>query len=150
MNRKAILDGNTRQYISVNDVDMLTIIEKLLPYYKSFNRLVNDALQYGLPMLLKSKNDNQVRPEEEQRPQQIEVLTVSDEQMDEIVKLLQEIVMNTTISKSVVCSLFNAKSMELKAKPIPAEKFDSGAMRDTPTYLTKYEVEMLNALDGND
>lgn len=57
--------------------------------------------------------------------------------------------MNTTISKSIVCSLFNAKSAELKDKPIPVEKFDSGAMRDTPTCLTKYEVEMLNAMDDN-
>ena len=128
---------------------MLEMIEKLLPYYKSFNRLVNDALQYGLPLLLDSNQDNTVRLEEEQRPQPIEVKTVSDESMVEMVKLLQEIVMNTTISKSIVCSLFNAKSAELKDKPIPAEKFDSGAMRDTPTCLIKYEVDMLNAMDDD-
>lgn len=149
MNRNAILSGNTRQYISITDCDMLEIIEKLLPNYKSFNRLVNDALQYGLPMLLESKLGDQVRLEEEQRPQAIEVKTVSDERIAEMVKLLQEIVMNTTISKSIVCSLFNAKSAELKGKPIPAEKFDSGAMRDTPTCLTKYEVDMLNAMDDD-
>lgn len=73
MNRNAILSGNTRQYISITDCYMLEIIEKLLPYYKSFNRLVNDALQYGLPMLLESKLNNPVRVEEEQRPQVIEV-----------------------------------------------------------------------------
>ena len=149
MNRNAILSGNTRQYISVTDCDMLEIIEKLLPYYKSFNRLLNNALQYGLPMLLESKLGDQVRLEEEQRPQQIEVKTVSDDRIVEMVKLLQEIVMNTTISKSIVCSLFNAKSVELKDKPIPVEKFDSGAMRDTPTCLTKYEVDMLNAMDDD-
>ncbi len=148
MNRNAILSGNTRQYISVTDCDMLEIIEKLLPYYKSFNRLVNDALQYGLPLLLESKQDNTVRLEE-QRPQVIEVKTISDERIAEMVRLLQEIVMNTTISKSILCSLFNAKSSELKDKPIPVEKFDSGAMRDTPTCLTKYEVDMLNAIDDD-
>lgn len=149
MNRNAILSGNTRQYISVTDCDMLEIIEKLLPYYKSFNRLVNDALQYGLPMLLESKLGDHVRLEEEQRPQQIEVKTVPDERIAEMVTLLQEIVMNTTISKAVVCSLFNAKSTELKGKPLPIEKFDNGAMRDTPTCLTKYEVDMLNAMDDD-
>lgn len=148
MNRNAILSGNTRQYISVTDCDMLEIIEKLLPYYKSFNRLINDALQYGLPLLLESKQDNTVRLEE-QRPQVIEVKTISDERIAEMVRLLQEIVMNTTISKSILCSLFNAKSSELKDKPIPVEKFDSGAMRDTPTCLTKYEVDMLNAIDDD-
>lgn len=86
---------------------------------------------------------------EEQRPQVIEVKTISDERIAEMVRLLQEIVMNTTISKSILCSLFNAKSSELKDKPIPVEKFDSGAMRDTPTCLTKYEVDMLNAIDDD-
>lgn len=147
MNRNGILSGNTRQYISITDCDLLEIIDKLLPYYKSFNRLVNDALQYGLPMLLESKLDNPVRLEEEQRPQAIEVKTVHDESIAEMVKLLQEIVMNTTLSRWTTCSLFNAKSAELKGKPLSAEKFDSGAMRDTPTCLTKYEVDMLNAMD---
>lgn len=150
MNRNSILSGNTRQYISVNDVDMLAMIEKLLPYYKSFNQLANDALQYGLPMLLESKRNKAVRLDEEQRPQAIEVKTVPDERIAEMVTLLQEIVMNTTISKAVVCSLFNAKSAELKGRPLSAEKFDSGAMRDTPTCLAKYEVDMLNEMDGDD
>ena len=65
-------------------------------------------------------------------------------------RLLQEIIMNTTISKSLVCSLFNAKSAELKGKPPSAIKFDSGAMRDTPTYMTKYEIDRLNEMDEED
>ena len=89
MNRNGILSGNTRQYISITYCERLEIIEKLLPYYKSFNRLVNDALQYGLPMLLESKLDNTVRLAEEQRPQVIEVKTVPDESIAEMVKLLQ-------------------------------------------------------------
>ena len=128
---------------------MLEVIEKLLPYYKSFNRLVNDALQYGLPLLLESKLDNRVQLPEEQRLHEIEIKTVFDERIAEMVTLLQEIAMNTTISKAVVCSLFNAKSAELKGKSLPAEKFDDGAMRDTPSCLTKCEVDMLNAMDDH-
>ncbi len=45
--------------------------------------------------------------------------------------------------------LFSNGSSELKGKPIPAEKFDSGAMRDTPTCLMKYEIDMLNAMDDD-
>ena len=60
MNRNAILNGNTRQYC-----DMLEVIEKLLSYYKNFNQLVNDALQFGLPLLLKSKLENRVQLTEE-------------------------------------------------------------------------------------
>ena len=50
----------------------------------------------------------------------------------------------------LVCSLFNAKSAELKGKPPSAIKFDSGAMRDTPTYMTKYEIDRLNEMDEED
>ena len=55
--------------------------------------------------------------------------------------------MNTHISKSLVCSLFNARSAELNGKPLSAKMFDSGAMRDTPTCMTKYEIDMLNEMD---
>ena len=58
--------------------------------------------------------------------------------------------MNTGISKSLICSLFNVKSAELRGKPTSAEKFDSGAMRDTPTCMTKYEIERLNEMDEED
>lgn len=150
MNRNSILSGNTRQYISVNDVDMLAMIERLLPYYKSFNQLVNDALQLGLPKLLENKLDKTVRLDEQSRPQQIEVITVPDERIYEMIRLLQEVVMNTFISKSLLCSLFNAKNMELNDKPVPAQQFANGAMRDTPTCLAKYEVNMLNEIDGDD
>ena len=82
----------------------------------------------------------------------VQIITENDhdEHIAEVVRLLQEIIMNTTISKSLVCSLFNAKSAELKGKPPSAIKFDSGAMRDTPTYMTKYEIDRLNEMDEED
>ncbi len=150
MNRNSILSGNTKQYISVKDADMLSMIEKLLPYYKSFNQLANDALQLGLPILLKSKLDNTVQLDEQPRPQQIEVMSMPDERIYEIVRLLQEIVMNTSISKWLLCSLFNAKNSELHDKSVSGQQFEGGAMRDTPSCLAKYEVDMLNEIDGDD
>ena len=151
MNREAILSGNTRQYISVNEVDMLRIIEQLLPYYKSFNQLANDALRLGLPLLLESKFDTTIRLEEEyNEPRPQEIMTVPDERIELMIRLMQEIVMNTTISKSLICSLFNAKNKELQEQVVSPRNFECGYMRDTPNFMMKYEVDMLNAMDDDD
>ena len=151
MNREAILSGNTRQYISVNEVDMLRIIEQLLPYYKSFNQLANDALRLGLPLLLESKLDTTIRLEEEHNePRPQEIMTVPDERIELMIRLMQEIVMNTTISKSLICSLFNAKNKELQEQVVSPRSFECGYMRDTPNFMMKYEVDMLNAMDDDD
>ena len=58
MKREDILSGNSRQYINVKDVELLLLIEQLLPYYSTFNKLLNDALRYGLPLLLDEKTGN--------------------------------------------------------------------------------------------
>ena len=151
MNREAILSGNTRQYISVNEVDMLRIIEQLLPYYKSFNQLANEALRLGLPLLLESKLDTTIRLEEEHNePRPQEIMTVPDERIELMIRLMQEIVMNTTISKSLICSLFNAKNKELQEQVVSPRNFECGYMRDTPNFMMKYEVDMLNAMDDDD
>lgn len=155
MNKNDILSGNTRQYISVTDCDLLEMIEKLLPFYKSFNRLANDALSYGLPKLIEEKyGEKTLCDEPSEQPIEksvVEIQTaIPDERIDEMTRLLQEIEMATTISKSLICSLFNAKSAELNGKPPSAMMFDDGAFRDTPTYMTKYEIDKLNEMDGED
>ncbi|MCH5157784.1 MAG: hypothetical protein J1F33_01180 [Clostridiales bacterium] len=130
---------------------MLRIIEQLLPYYKSFNQLANDALRLGLPLLLESKLDTTIRLEEnhpDPRPQKI--MTVPDERIELMIRLMQEIVMNTTISKSLICSLFNAKNKELQEQVVSPRNFECGYMRDTPNFMMKYEVDMLNAMDDDD
>lgn len=155
MNREAILSGNSRQYISITDCNLLEQIGKLLPLYKTFNRLANDAFAYGLPKLIDVKFgektlDDEPNARSEENPSVRVSAAIPDERIDLMIRLLQEIAMTATIGKSLACSLFNAKSAELKGKPLTAEKFDSGALRDTPTYMTKYEVERLNEMDEDD
>lgn len=48
MRLKSIVNGNNRQFIRITDVDLLETIEKLLPYYDSFNALANHAIEHGL------------------------------------------------------------------------------------------------------
>ena len=70
-----------------------------------------------------------------------------DELLDEIVGLLQEVVMNVTINKSLICSLFNMKIHELSTANLLARSFKSGDMRDTPDYLENYELRAMKEIN---
>ena len=47
-----------------------------------------------------------------------------------IVELLEEITLNSNISKTLLCSLFNEKLSELLGQRIRPDKFELGAYRD--------------------
>ncbi len=150
---------NASIYFRLRDEENWQMIDRLmtLPHYAN-NRasVLNNALSYGLPKLIEDEfGEKTLNAEPYEQPTEksaVQISTENDhyEHIAEVVRLLQEIIMNTTISKSLVCSLFNAKSAELKGKPPSAIKFDSGAMRDTPTYMTKYEIDRLNEMDEED
>ncbi len=149
---------NASIYFQIFDEDIWLMIDRLMTlpkYAKSRTSLINNALAYGLPKLIEDEfGEKTLEDEPDEQPTEKSVAqilsNVPDERIDKIVRLLQEVIMNTTISKSLVCALFNAKSSELNGKPIVAKKFDSGAMRDTPTCMTKYEIDMLNEMDEED
>ncbi len=149
---------NASIYFRLRDEENWQMIDRLmtLPHYAN-NRasLINNALTYGLPKLIEEEfGEKTLEDEPYEQPTEKLVVQVQeaipDERIDQLIRLLQEIVMNTTISKSLICSLFNVKSAELRGKPTSAEKFDGGAMRDTPTCMTKYEIERLNEMDEED
>ncbi len=149
---------NASIYFRLRDEENWQMIDRLmtLPHYAN-NRasLINNALTYGLPKLIEEEFGEKTLCDEpcEQPTEKLVVQVqeaIPDERIDQLIRLLQEIVMNTTISKSLICSLFNVKSAELRGKPTSAEKFDGGAMRDTPTCMTKYEIERLNEMDEED
>ena len=152
-------EHNASIYFRLRDEENWQMIDRLmtLPHYAN-NRasVLNNALSYGLPKLIEDEFwEKTLNAEPYEQPTEKSAIQIStendhDEHIAEVVRLLQEIIMNTTISKSLVCSLFNAKSAELKGKPPSAIKFDSGAMRDTPTYMTKYEIDRLNEMDEED
>lgn len=148
-------DHNASIYFRLRDEENWQMIDRLmtLPQYAN-NRasVLNNALSYGLPKLIEAEFGEKTLTDDScEQPTEKSAVRISaplsEERIDLMIKLLQEIVMTTTIGKSLVCSLFNAKSAELKGKPLTAEKFDSGALRDTPTYMTKYEVDRLNEMD---
>lgn len=119
-----------------------------LPNYKSFNKVINDALDYGLPLLLKAEfgevADESFEPQHQPTVKPIDCAT--EEYFMRVVKLLQEVIINATVNKSILCSLFQAKSLELNGNAVSGKKFEQGSFRDTPDYLAKYELQALRNL----
>ena len=160
MGRKSLAkDNRARRYIRILDEDKWEEIDKLATlekYKKSFNKIINEALDYGLPMLIKAEfgyidEEGDYTPEEPmstQYPQkEIDMYYRLDELLEEIIFLIEEVFLNVTINKAVVCSLFNAKIKEVNGKPIPPKSFVCGDYRDTPEFMEKYELRYLKDLE---
>lgn len=154
MKREAILSGNSRQYINIKDVELLLLIEQLLPYYSTFNKLLNDALRYGLPLLLDEKTGNKKvvveEPTEAQPPRKTAhgqgYENALDPRVDEIVRLLKELNMTTSLNKAMLCGLFNEKEKELPPKSMLAERLARGMYNHTPDCLFDMEIDMLKEM----
>ena len=57
----------------------------------------------------------------------------------DIEKQLKEVILNVTINKSMLSSLFNAKARELSRKSVSGDKFAEGRYSETPEYMSAYE-----------
>ena len=136
------------KHIRITDSGITEQIDRImmLPEYKTFNQIVNDALFYGLPVLCE-KLFGEVELKDEPKPQISR--RAEDSKAEEfyavVVKLLRETVLNVTINKSLLASLFNAKAMEYEGLQ-PQEDFGQGLMSDTPAYLESYELDGLKKL----
>lgn len=149
-----ITDKRARRYIRILDELKWEYIDRLMQldkYKKSFNKVINDALDYGLPLLLKSEfgeiENEESTVESCVKPMQQRIVeTVDEERWAEIIDLLEEIVMNTNISKSMIASLFNERAKNLYGYSVRPELFDSGSLKDTPMYLLPYEQTILRKI----
>jgi len=138
-----------QKHIRIADSDITEQINRImkLPEYKSFNQVVNDALFYGLPILCE-KLFGKVELKEETAPPSIRQSFggLDKKSFDVIVRLLKETVLNVTINKSILSSLFHGKSLEYKGCEVDAENFENGLISDTPDYLYDYELEGLKKM----
>ena len=148
MKRKEI-EKSIHRHIRIADLELLNQIDKVMehPEYKSFSKVINDALFYGLP-ILHNKLYGDVTLEEQPTPQrpQINGSRLDDELLNTIVKLLKETVLNVTINKSILSSLFHDMKQVNKVLQIDGEQYEQGLMSDTPDYLHDYEIEGLRGL----
>lgn len=143
------VEQKSRKYIRIEKESQWELINGLLEldeYKKSFNKLISDALDYGLPLLFKHHFE---QVEEIQGDSSVTKIIRKINGVDEntyniIVKLLKEVILNVTINKSILCSLFETKNIELGGENVSHKKFKDGAYRDTPEYLVNYEIKGLN------
>lgn len=133
-------------------MDMLKQIDEIMerPQYKSFSKVINDALFYGLPVLRKELF-GEVTIEEQPTPMRLQIngSRLDDELFDTIVRLLKETVLNVTINKSILSSLFHGMARVNKGLQLGNnmnEMYEQGVMSDTPDYLYDYEIGGLKKL----
>ena len=114
--------------------------------YNSFNKIINDALFYGLPILLDNVGGGMVTEEEKENLVAPRKSGSTDEEFyATLTRLLRETVLNVTINKSILSSLFNFISEKHSDEEI-IKKLNSGLFADTPEYLEKFEAEGIKNL----
>ena len=140
-----------RKYIRIYDNKIWDYIEKIseLDEYKaSFNKLINDALMYGVPILYNSLFN--IVEEKKECNSSIKMVRkidgVDENYYSQITNLIKEVVLNVTINKSILCSLYGIKELEIRGLKVDEKKYKQGAYRDTPDYLIDYEINGLNEL----
>lgn len=137
-------DRNTRRFISISDMNMWEMIDKMMSleeYSKSFNKVINHALFIGLPLLV--QNHFGTEDEEQEEPANS---IFEEDYVVQMIRLLKEIILNETINKSILCSLFNLKAQDESLGLKTKEKLEKGGFRDTPEYLSIYEIKGLKDL----
>ena len=142
-------DRKIRKFITITDDDLWDMIDQIMttPEYKSsFNKVINEALFIGLP-LLHEKLFGKVRLEQNVNPQMRDGDPVTElDCFEEIIRLLKELILNVTINKSLLSSLFNVKNLEMNGIKIPAINFSKGAYANTPDYMEDFENNGLNKI----
>ena len=130
------------KHIRITDVEISEQIKRImeLPQYKSFNKVINDALFYGMPILCE-KLFGEVRLEEPTPSIPPRVNELEDKHFQVMIQLLKEMVMNVVINKSILSSLFHAKEYDNRGLRVNNEEFVNGLMGDTPDYLYDYEID---------
>ena len=138
-----------QRHIRIADSEMNEQIDRLTkqPGYESANKVINEALFYGLPILAE-KICGDVVTQEERAALAMPRKSGSQEEKfyAVVVQLLREAVLNVTINKSILSSLYNEKSEEIAKDRDKANRFDCGLMSDTPEYLERYEAEGIKKL----
>ena len=147
MGRKSTqTDRRCRRYIRIEDDQKWNLIDRIMTiprYSNSFNQVINDALDFGLPALLKSElgEVEEVRDFVESHSDRT-VDANTEQYFLEVTRLLKELIGNTITIKSSTNSLFQAKELELLGEKPNAQTFKLGGYKDTPDCLKEQEARM--------
>ena len=125
------------------------MIDEISTYggYNSFNKIINDALFYGLPVLRDKVVGGTVTEEERNSLMQPRTSGSTKEEFYAVLtKLLSETVLNVAINKSILSSLYNFISEKYPDEQGIIQKFNNGLLADTPEYLEHFEAEGIKNL----
>jgi len=145
--KRTITDKRERRYIRITDADKWELIDKLSTldkYDNSFNQLINDALDYGLPLLIKTEFGD--IEDEETEGNRHSAHGKDEEFYGQVVRLMREMIMNANINKALLSSLFEVKNMELQHRPVSPTAFETGCYQDLPKFAEDYELRTLKSL----
>lgn len=145
---ETVTDKRARRYIRITDTESWRLIDEIAKEerYGSFNKIIGDALYYGLPILYENLYGETKLPQEEAPPSERKANRLEDKHFQTMIRLLKETVLNVTINKSILSSLFHGKCLEYKGCRVDAENFENGLISDTPDYLYDYELEGLKKM----
>lgn len=137
-------NNRARRYITITDKsiwEMIDTIQRHPDYAKSFNKVINEALYYGLPELEKRLNGS-VSLEEPETDKLPQVVIPESDYYFQIVSLMKEIIANQLTLKKLSCSEFNLLSIWAEGART-GESFKKGLLRDTPDFIVKEEARLL-------
>ena len=136
------------KHIRITDIEIGKQIERImeLPEYKSFNKVITEALFYGVPMLCEKLFGEVRLGDAAPYIPPMKSNELEDKHFRIMIQLLKEMVMNVVINKSILSSLFHAKEFDNKGLHIDNEMFTNGLMNDTPDYLYEFEIESLKKM----
>ena len=141
-----------RRYIRIASEELWQLIDEIAKdekYDKSFNLIVNDALYYGLPILLEKLHESSEEAEDaphEYIHEPTREGTVSEELLKQLLRVMKEVALSESINKSLLSSIFNACQISLGGEVVPHQKFAAGDMANTPGYLEIYELRGLKKI----
>ncbi|MGN0808160.1 MAG: hypothetical protein ACI4MN_06935 [Candidatus Coproplasma sp.] len=142
-----------RKFITIIDDFKLESIARLMEkdeYKDDFNKVINDALDYGLPQLLKvayGEIEEDGLPSAQPQGYELLVNDIDSDKLAEILDLFEEILLNITLTKSMTASLFNERAKNLDGYSVRSDMFESGMLRDTPEYLEAHERMVMDDIN---
>ena len=142
-------------YFRLRDEDNWLILDRLMTlpeYERNRAKLLNDALSIGLPLLLEEKENIEIKlpvVKEERVPIRIRRRKRIDTDDKDIKSLLSEIVMNSSLNKSMLSALFNLKEQEIAISTL-AERFRHGELNNIPDCLFDAQIDMLKEISKDE
>ena len=138
-----------QRHIRIADSEMIEQIERLtkLPGYESANKVINEALFYGMPILYEKLLGGAVTEEEKETLIAPRKSGSTDEEFYAVAtRLLKETALNVTINKSILSSIFNFICEKCSDERDIIKEFNTGLLADTPEYLVSFEAEGIKKL----